>query len=96
MVFSKFQDLVETTVDLTQVQNLEFVIRADFDDRLLGNLFSTFYISDAKWRRGRALGQDNFMNIRLINGEMSPDLQQIVQNNRAQIKQEINIKYEYF
>jgi len=35
MVFSKFQDLVETTVDLTQVQNLEFVIRADFDDRLL-------------------------------------------------------------
>ncbi|KAK0064395.1 DNA mismatch repair protein Msh2 [Biomphalaria pfeifferi] len=32
--FSKFQEMVETTIDLEQVQNHEYVIRADFDDSL--------------------------------------------------------------
>ncbi|CAL1538378.1 unnamed protein product [Lymnaea stagnalis] len=32
--FVKFQDMVQTTVDLEQVQNHEYMIRADFDENL--------------------------------------------------------------
>lgn len=36
MDFRKFQDMVEQTIDLEQVKNHEFVIRADFDENLTG------------------------------------------------------------
>ncbi|XP_012937980.1 DNA mismatch repair protein Msh2 [Aplysia californica] len=32
--FAKYQEMVETTVDMEQIQQHEFVIRADFDDNL--------------------------------------------------------------
>ena len=41
MDFAKFQEMVETTVDLEMIEQHEFVIRADFDDTLMGTLSSS-------------------------------------------------------
>ena len=37
MDFAKFQDMVETTMDLSQVDHHEFIIKSDFDEELGGN-----------------------------------------------------------
>lgn len=36
MDFAKFQEMVETTMDLSQIENHDFVIKADFDEGLAG------------------------------------------------------------
>lgn len=36
MDFAKFQEMIETTVDLQQALNQEYLIRADFDENLTG------------------------------------------------------------
>ena len=41
--FEKFEELVETTLDLTQVDNQEFLIKADFDEDLQGKLFNSLF-----------------------------------------------------
>ena len=37
--FSKFGEMVESTIDMEQVKNYEYLIRPDFDDRLQGAQF---------------------------------------------------------
>lgn len=40
MDFAKFQQMIETTMDLTLVESNEYVIKADFDDDLTGEITS--------------------------------------------------------
>ena len=37
--FNKFSEMVESTIDLEQVKNYEYLIKPDFDEKLQGMLF---------------------------------------------------------